>query len=91
MNNTITVHNGDIIEVRLPFGHKWTGPDGVQSILQLQSPSGYAWKAENVCIWRFVAMGTGTTQLLFHSRALCKPGELCPMFITNIPFDIVVK
>ena len=91
MNTTITVHSGDIIEVRLPFGHKWSGPYTSQGVLQLQSPSGYAWKADSVCIWRFLATGPGTTQLLFHSQALCKPGQLCPAYITNIPFDIQVK
>ena len=92
MNSTISAHVGDVIEVRLPFGHKWNGP-GIAALhgLQLQQPAGYAWKAENVCIWRFVAQGTGTTQLLFQSQALCKPGEMCPMYITAVPFTVVVK
>src|SRR5579885_2610605 len=27
MDSTVTAHVGDIIEVRLPFGHKWGGPE----------------------------------------------------------------
>jgi len=91
MNKTIQAHMGDVIEVRLAFGHKWSGPSVSQGVLELQQPGGYAWKAENVCVWRFVAKGTGTTELLFHSQALCKPGEVCPLYIASIPFTIVVK
>lgn len=91
MDSTVTAHVGDIIEVRLPFGHKWGGPGTALHGLQLQPPAGYAWKADNVCIWRFVAKGTGTTQLLFQSQPLCKPGEMCPMYITAIPFTVVVR
>lgn len=91
MDSTVTAHIGDVIEVRLPFGHKWGGPETSLHGLELQQPAGYAWKAESVCIWRFVAKGTGTTQLLFQSQALCKPGEMCPMYITAIPFTVVVR
>ena len=91
LNVPITAHVGDVIEVRLPFGHKWGGPIASQDGLDLQQPAGYAWKTDNVCIWRFVAKGTGTSQLLFHSQALCKPGEMCPLYITSIPFTVTVK
>jgi len=91
MNQTISAHNGDIIEIQLPFGHKWTGPTTSQGILQLQGPAGYASKSANACIWRFVATGTGTVQLMFHSQALCQAGQVCPMYITAIPFDFIVK
>src|SRR5579884_3975548 len=37
---TIIVHNGDTIEVRLPFGSQWSGPTISQGVLQLQSPAG---------------------------------------------------
>ena len=91
MDSTVTAHVGDVIEVRLPFGHKWGGPGTALHGLELQQPAGYAWKAESVCIWRFVAKGTGTTQLFFQSQALCKPGEVCPMYITAIPFTVVIR
>jgi hypothetical protein len=91
MNQTISAHNGDIIEIQFPFGHKWTGPTTSQGILQLQGPAGYASKSANACIWRFVARGTGTVKLMFHSQALCQAGLACPMYITAIPFDFNVK
>jgi hypothetical protein len=91
MNQTISAHNGDIIEIQLPFGHKWTGPATSQGILQLQGPAGYASKSANACIWRFVVKGTGTAQLMFHSQALCQVGQVCPMYIIAMPFDFNVK
>jgi len=91
MNQTISAHNGDIIEIQLPFGHKWTGPTTSQGILQIQGPAGYASKSANACVWRFVVKGTGTAQLVFHSQALCQAGQVCPMYITAMPFDFNVK
>ena len=91
INQTIVAHNGDTIEIRLPFGHKWTGPTTSQGILQIQTPAGYASKTGDVCIWRFTAKGTGSAQLVFHSQALCQAGEVCPMYITTMPFNFAVK
>ena len=92
-NTTITAHTGDVIEIQLPFGHRWAAriTPQVQSILELQAPAGYAWKANNVCVWRFVAKGPGTATLGFESRALCKPGQLCPQYVMYVPFTIQVK
>ena len=84
-------HVGDVIEVRLPFGHKWSGPIASSGTLQMQQPSGYAWKSDSVCIWRFVAKSAGTTTLNFTSRPLCKPRQMCPMYIAEIPLTITVK
>lgn len=90
-NATIIAHNGDVIEVHLPFGHKWNGPLTSQGILQLQSPAGYALKTGNVCVWRFVAQGTGNVSLNFTGQALCKKGQMCALFIMAVPFKIDVK
>ena len=90
-NSTVLAHTGDIIEIRLPFNSKWSGPTTSQGILELQTPSGYASKTNSACIWRFVAMGTGTIELNYTRQALCKPGELCPQYIMNVPFTITVK
>jgi hypothetical protein len=88
---TIVVHNGDTIEVRLPFGSQWSGPTISQGVLQLQGPAGYALKSDKVCVWSYVAKGTGTTTLDFSKRALCKPGQFCPMYILKVPFTIEVQ
>jgi hypothetical protein len=90
-NTTIIAHNGDVIEVNLPFGHKWGGPLTSQGILQLQTPAGYALKTNKVCVWRFVAQGTGSAQLTFSERALCKMGQMCPMYITAVSFKVTVE
>lgn len=90
-NTTVTAHTGDVIEIRLPFGHRWNGPATSQGILQLQAPAGYASKTNNVCVWRFVAQGIGNVNLNFTGQAICKKGQLCPMFIMDVPFKIDVK
>jgi len=90
-NSTIIAHNGDLIEVRLPFGQQWNGPTTSQGVLQLQPPAGYALSTDKVCIWRFVAQGTGTTQLNFSARAICTKGQLCPQYILSVPFTVDVK
>ena len=90
-NSTITAHNGDLIEVRLPFGEQWSGPTTSQGELQLQTPAGYALNSDKVCIWRFIAQGSGTTQLTFSAKAICQKGQLCPQYILNVPFTIDVK
>ena len=91
VNGTITAKVGDVVEIRLPFGQKWTGPTVSQGSLEIQQPSGYAWKTDKVCVWRFTAKSAGTTSLQFHEQALCKPGQLCPMYIAEFPFVITVK
>jgi hypothetical protein len=91
IKDTVVVHNGDVVEVRLPFGHQWSGPQISQGALQLQGPGGFALKSDQVCVWRYVAKGTGTTTLDFSSRALCKPGQFCPMYVMKLPIKIEVQ
>jgi hypothetical protein len=71
-NTTVKAHVGDIIEIQLPFGQKWTGPTASVGILQLQTPAGYASAATKMCIWRFRAQGAGMALLPFSASALCK-------------------
>ena len=90
-NTAVTAHQGDVIEIQLPFGQLWNGPTTSQGVLQLQTPYGYASQTANSCIWRFTAQGTGTTQLNFYGRAMCKKGQLCPQYVISVPFSIHVK
>ena len=90
-NTTVTAHQGDVIEIQLPFGQLWNGPTFSQGVLQLQTPYGYASQTANSCIWRFTAQGTGTTQLNFYGRAMCKKGQMCPQYVISVPFSIHVK
>ena len=90
-NSTSMAHKGDLIEIQLPFGQQWTGPTASQGALELQSPSGYASTALKMCIWQFIAQGTGTSKLNFTGRPICVAGQLCPQYIQNVPFTIEVK
>jgi hypothetical protein len=91
-NKTTTVKKGDTIEVDLPFGHNWSGPtNNTQGPLSMQNPSGYAATASQVCIWRFVASNTGTTEILFTGRPICEKNKLCPAFIMAVSFPIAVQ
>jgi len=87
----VTAHIGNVVEIRLPFGHTWDGPRTLQAILQLHTPSGYAMKDKGVCVWRFVAQSAGTAHLTFYARAICERGQLCPLFILLVPFTIRVQ
>jgi len=90
-NATITAHVGDVVEIDLPFGQTWTGPTASQGELQLQGPAGYAMTASKMCVWRFTAQSTGTTQVEFYGKAICQKGQMCPLYIMRIPYTIVVK
>src|SRR5579859_2561786 len=91
INATVSAHIGNIIEVRLPFGHKWSGPVSIPSNLQQEQPAVYAFTPDNVCAWRFAAQNAGITQLDFYMQALCSNGQMCPEFVANIPFTIDIK
>jgi hypothetical protein len=90
-NKMVTAHQGDVIEIQLPFGQVWNGPTTSQGALQLQTPYGYPSQTANSCIWRFTAQGTGTTNLNFYGRALCKKGQMCPQYVLSVPFSIHVS
>jgi len=88
----VTAKNGATIEVDLPVGHTWQGPDITpQNMLAMQSPSGYTSTKGQFCVWRFVATGVGTVHLSFTGRPICKKGQLCPMYVMAIPFTINVQ
>jgi hypothetical protein len=86
----IHAHQGEVIEIQVPFGLTWEGPTTSQGPLQLQSPYGYAWKPDSACIWRFLAQGTGTVELLFSGMAICKKGLHCVPSVTEASFTIKV-
>ena len=90
-NTMVTAHQGDVIEIQLPFGQLWNGPTTSQGVLQLQTPYGYVSQTANSCIWRFTAQGAGTAQLNFYGRAICKKGQMCPQYVISVPFSIHVN
>ena len=74
-----------------PFGQSWAGPTTSVGGLELQTPSGYANKTSKMCVWRFVAKGTGTAMVGFYGHAICTKGQLCPQYVLNVPFQVTVK
>ncbi|GAC1364419.1 MAG: hypothetical protein NVS2B12_25090 [Ktedonobacteraceae bacterium] len=90
-DETIQAHAGDVIEFRFPFGKKWSGPNASQGGLDLQSPAGYASKVNGACVWDFAAKSTGSTQLTFNSQPLCKPGQMCPLYIAVVSYTVQIK
>jgi len=90
-NAPVTAHVGDVLEIQLPFGLRWTGPTLSGGGLHMQTPAGYASTALGMCIWRFSALRVGTIHLTFFARALCQKGQFCPHYVLAFPFTIVVK
>jgi hypothetical protein len=86
----IAAHQGEMIEIQVPFGLTWQGPTTSQGPLQLQSPYGYAWKPDSACIWRFLAQGTGTVELLFSGTAICQKDLHCVPSVREASFTIKV-
>ena len=90
-NAPVTAHVGDVIEIQLPFGLRWTGPTLSGGGLHMQTPAGYASTALGMCIWRFSALSVGTIHLTFFAMALCQKGQFCPHYVLAFLFTIVVK
>lgn len=88
---TASAQKGNIIEIDLPYGTAWSGPIKSSDLLTTQSPSGYDSPTAKACVWRFVANGTGTAQVSFTARALCKKGQACPMYVRVVSFTIDIK
>jgi hypothetical protein len=91
-NTTVNVKNGDTIEIDLPTGHTWSAPTiDPQNLLSKQGPDGSPLPSAKFCVWRYATTSTGTVNLSFVGRPICKKGELCPMYIMAVPFTIIIK
>jgi hypothetical protein len=90
-NAAVTAHLGDVLEIQLPFGLRWTGPTISGGGMHVHTPAGYASTALGMCIWRFNAAGAGTTHLTFFAMAMCQKNQYCPQYVLALPFTIVVK
>ena len=89
-STTFFAHKGNIVEIQMPFGVAWVGPDISGTALELQSPAGYVWKQSNACVWRFVARNAGTVTLTFSGTALCKKPIRCVPSEVLVGFTIAV-
>ncbi|MBX5450073.1 hypothetical protein [Thermogemmatispora sp.] len=88
---TIKVSRGTLVVFELPFGQRWETPAGSQGVLELQQPAGYASQQAHACIWRYVAQGSGQSEVVFMARPLCQPHLPCPQYIMRFSFTIAVQ
>jgi hypothetical protein len=70
-NTPITARVGEVIEIQLPFGLRWTGPTISGGGLSLQTPAGYASPAMGMCLWRLNALSARTGQAISQRRQVC--------------------
>ena len=89
-HTSFSVRQGDVMEVQMPFGIAWKGPDLSGGTVQLQSPAGYVWKPSNACIWRYIARNAGTVKLTFFGTVLCKKNLHCALAEVINEFTIKV-
>lgn len=89
-HTTYSAQPGNIVEVQMPFGIAWRGPDISGTGLQLQSPAGYVSKTNNACIWRYSAQNAGTVKLTFMGSVICKPNLHCALAEVINEFTIKV-
>lgn len=89
-NKVTQVKKGDVIEIELAFGRRWEDPDISKALLTEQA-SGYANTATKMCVWRFLAIGTGTAHINFVAHPICEPGEACPQYVQAVPFTLEIK
>ena len=88
----VSVKKGDTIEVDLLFGMTWRGPaNAFPQLLAMQNPAGYASSTAKACVWRFVAIGTGTAGLTFSGQPICLAGHFCSMTSVDVDFTIEIK
>jgi len=85
-NAAVTAHVGEVLEIQLPFGLRWTGPTISGGGLRVHTPAGYASTALGMCIWSFNTLSAGTTHLTFFAMAICQNGQFCPQYILALPF-----
>jgi hypothetical protein len=90
-SKTVSAQKGNTIEIDLPYGTAWSGPIKSSDLLTMQNPAGYDSPTAKACTWRFVANGTGSAQVSFTARAICRKGQACPMYIRLVSFTIDIK
>lgn len=90
-NKPVDVKKGDVIEVDLAFGHNWDGPSNLSKTMLTQQASGYTNTTSKMCVWSFLAVGTGTAHVNFIGRPICNKGEACPQYIQAVSFILNIK
>ena len=89
-HTTFSVQQGKVVEVQMPFGIAWRGPEISGAGLQLQQPAGYVSKTNNACIWRYTAQNAGTEKLTFIGSVICKQNLHCALAEVDNEFTIKV-
>ena len=89
-HTTYSVQPGNVVEIQMPFGIAWRGPEISGAGLQLQQPAGYVSKTNNACIWRYTAQNAGTEKLTFIGSILCKQNLHCALAEVDNEFTIKI-
>ncbi|HEV8191836.1 MAG TPA: hypothetical protein VGP82_10185 [Ktedonobacterales bacterium] len=89
---TVTVHVGDIVQVRLPSTSRWSF-QAVQGAAALTSiaPSGMYAPALKACVWTFQATSAGAETLRYAGAPICKPGQPCAAYRIAMDFSVNVS
>ena len=84
----VNVKVGETFEITVPMGHTWKLLPMADSILKLDTPSGYGDADLNSCVWHFTTLASGKITLEFSMQAVCEEGKQCPNYITVVDFTV---
>jgi hypothetical protein len=88
----VTVTHGQIIDMRMDATWSWritTVPS--PALLPMSQPAGWYDAQHRACIWRFTAMGSGTTPLDLSGGMVCPPHAACPAIAAIAYYQITVR
>lgn len=89
--SAITLHSGQIIEIRLPSVMKWHVMPEDSPVLKDMTMQGWYDAGNRACIWRYTAAAEGSRTLSFTGTPIC-PGEVaCPAIARLVRLSIVVQ
>ena len=88
----IALTQGQRLEIRLDPSTQWslTSADPAH-VLQSSAPVGWFDATSNACVWRFVAVSSGSAQLTFSGLVLCGPANAhCVAAMERATFAVTV-
>jgi len=77
---TVQAHVGQVVELDLGEGYSAVHSSD-SSVLQEQAAAGSCSEVAGCQRYTFLAKASGEADLMAERRAVCTPGDMCPMFI----------